>query len=326
MKKGILILAAFLAAFCLNAQESTSSYNVLKFPVSAHIAALGGDNISLVEDTPAAGWANPALYTGVSDNSLGVNFMTYAAGSKWLGAQYVKAFGERHTGAVSMQYMGYGSMDETDAAGNSMGTFSPKDIVLNVGYGYLLSDRWAGGAALKTVYSKYADFSALAIAVDLGLNYYDEDRDLSLSAVAENIGVQLKSFDDGPAPKIPFGLQLGFTKGMNHAPVRFSLTMIDVTRWKTSDYFTGDDGELKFTRKLLNHFVVGVDVMPADFLYLSAGYNFRRAYELKAAGSGHAAGLSFGGGVSVKRFKAGVSYARYHLAASSLMFDLSFSL
>lgn len=325
MKKSLLILTAFWMALGLKAQESTSAYNVLKFPASAHVTALGGENISLVEDAPAAGWANPALYSGVSDRSLGLNFMTYAGGSKWLGAQFVKAFGDRHTGAASVQYMGYGSMDETDEAGNVLGSFSPKDIVLNVGYSYLFSDRWAGGAALKGIYSKYADFSAFAVAVDLGLNYYDEDADFSLSTVVQNVGTQLKSFDDRAA-HLPFGLQIGFTKGMNHAPVRFSLTMTDITRWKSSYYFNPDGGSVGFSKKLLNHFVVGVDILPTSYIYLSAGYNFRRAYELKAAGSGHGAGLTFGGGFDVKRFKAGVSYAKYHLSMSSLMFNVAYSL
>ncbi len=326
MKKVIFLLTLLLPLLRGYAQESSSTYNVLKFPTSAHVAALGGENVSLVEDVPTAGWGNPALYSGVSHNSLGLDFMTYAASSKWLGAQYVRAFGERHTGAVAMQYMGYGKMDETDASGNKMGTFSPKDILLNVGYSYLFSSRWAGGAAFKGVYSKYADYSAFAIAVDLGLNYYDEEKDFSVSAVLQNIGTQLKAFDEGKAAHLPFGLQIGFTKGMMHAPIRFSCTMVDVTRWKSSYYFKGDEEKLKFTNKLLNHFVVGVDVLPTSYLYLSAGYNFRRAYELKAAGSGKGAGLTFGGGISLKGFKAGISYARYHLSASSLMFNVAYSL
>lgn len=83
--------------------------------------------------------------------------------------------------------------------------------------------------------------------------------------------------------------------------------------------------ELKSLQKLLNHVVVGVDVFPIDALYLSAGYNFRRAYELKAAGSGKGAGLSVGGGVQLSRFRAGIAWARYHLAASSLHFDVAYT-
>lgn len=325
MKKSLSLIYLCFACLLAAAQESGSSFAVLKLPASVHVAALGGENISLVEDAPSSGWNNPALYSNVSDCTLGLNFMTYAGGSKLMGAQFVKAFGERHTGAVSLQYMDFGSMDETDAAGNVLGSFSAKDMVIGVSYSYLLSERWTGGATLKTVYSKYAEYSSVALAVDLGLNYYDAEADLSFSATMQHLGVQLKHFD-GYAEKLPFGMQAGLTKGLAHLPVRISLTMTDLTRWKSSYYYSGDDDKISFGKLLMNHFVVGLDIEPADFLYLSAGYNFRRANELKAAGSSHGAGLSFGGGVRLRRFSAGISYAKYHVAASSLMFNASYSL
>ena len=37
------------------------------------------------------------------------------------------------------------------------------------------------------------------------------------------------------------------------------------------------------------------------------------------------AGLSFGAGIDLKGFKFGLSYARYHLAASSIMGSLAYS-
>ena len=325
MKKALFLILTALFVQQLQAQESNYSQTVLKHPLSSHTAALGGENISVVEDTPWAGWANPALYAGVSNHSLGLDLMTYANGGIWAGAQFVKAFGERHTGAVTAQMMSYGSVDETDAAGNVLGDFTPKDMVIGAGYSYLLSERWAGGANLNFIYSKYAEYSAFAVAVDLGVNYYNEDTDFSLSAALKNIGAPLKSFDDR-TERLPFNMQIGFTKGMSHAPVRFSLTMSDLTHWKSSDFYTPKDEKLSFGKKLMNHFVVGIDVLPTDYLYLSAGYNFRRAYELKAAGSSHGAGLTFGGGLSLSRFKLGVSYAKYHISTSSLMFNVGYAL
>ena len=40
-----------------------------------------------------------------------------------------------------------------------------------------------GGIELKGIYSSYADYSAFALATDLGINYYNPDRDLSLLGV-----------------------------------------------------------------------------------------------------------------------------------------------
>lgn len=324
------LLLAVLPATAL-AQEYASAFNTLRLPASSHAAALGGQNVTLIEDEPTTGWYNPALYANVSDLSAGLNFMTYAAGSTWMGAHFVKAFGERHTMAVGAQYMNYGKMDETDEAGNTLGQFSAKDIVIGAGYSYLLSDRWTGGANLKMMVSNLADYTALAAAIDVGVNYYDDENDLSVSASLQNIGTQLKAYHDGQRTHLPFTLALGFSKGMAHLPVRFHVTMTDVTRWKSSYYVLPENNDkdksdkVGFGKIALNHFVLGLDILPTDYLYLSVGYNFRRAYELKASGSSHLAGLSAGAGVNVKHFKFGVSYAKYHQASNSIMANVGYA-
>ena len=324
MKRTVLAILLGLVLLAARAQDASQAFLALKLPVSAHVGALGGENVSLVEDAPWAGWSNPSLYAGVSDKSLGLSYMSYASGSSWLGAQYVMAFGERHTAAFAAQYMGYGSMDETDEAGNVLGQFSPKDIVFSGAYSYLLSDAWAGGASLKLITSNYGHYKAIALAVDLGINYLDEEKDFSLGLTLRNVGAQLKSFD-GHTERVPFNLQVGFTKGMNHLPVRISVTMTDLTRWKQSDYALSDGEKVSFGKRLLNHFVVGLYILPTESIYLSVGYNFRRAYELKAAGSGHGAGITAGAGLNLKKFKFGATYARYHKSTSALMFNAGYS-
>ena len=118
---------------------------------------------------------------------------------------------------------------------------------------------------------------------------------------------------------------------MAHLPVRFHVTMTDVTRWKSSYYVLPENKDkdksdkVGFGKIALNHFVLGLDILPADYLYLSVGYNFRRAYELKASGSSHLAGLSAGAGVNVKHFKFGVSYAKYHQASNSIMANVGYA-
>ena len=326
MKIRLYVLFLYLLPFAMQAQEYSSSFNVLRMPASTHVAGVGGQNVSLIEDCASAGWANHSLYANVTDRSLGLIFMTYTGGSSLMGAHFVKALGERHTLAAGAQYMNYGSMDETNETGAVIGSFSAKDMVLGVGYSYLLSDRWSGGANLKLVYSKLAEFSSLAAAVDVGVNYYDEDRDMSLYAVLQNVGTQLKAYDDGLHSHLPFVLAIGLTKGMAHLPVRFHVTMTDVTRWK-SEYYAlpeKEDVKISFSKKLLIHFVLGVEVMPIENMYLSLGYNFRRANELKAAGSSGLAGFSAGGGMHIKHFNFGISYAKYHKASNSLMFQAGY--
>lgn len=324
MKK-ILILTLYTLFCTLSfAQESGTTMGVMTLPTSAHVAAMGGDNISTTDGQPSIVLHNPALLANVDDNCLGLQFMTYAEGTTWMGADFAKAFGDRHTGAAFMHYQGYGSMTETDAQGNVIGNFSPKDMLFGVGYSYLLSDYWSGGANFKMAHSSIAEYTSFAIGIDLGLNYYDPEEALSVSVVMRNIGAQVKKFDY-VTERMPFSLQAGFTKGLDHLPVEFNVTLVDLTRWKKDDFYCADEKGMKFTRLALNHVVFGLDVKPTDYLYLALGYNFRRGYELKAAGSSHMAGLSVGGGLNLRKFKLGLTWAKYHQSTSSIMGNIAYS-
>ncbi len=319
-KKIVLTLYIPLAA-ASRAQESNSVFNFLETPVSAHATALGGHNVSLIEDDASLVFGNPALLSSVSDNTLGLNYMTYLQGCNVGSAAFVKIVGERSTAGITAQYAHYGTMDETTPDNVTVGSFSAMDMALGGMYAYDLSDRWAGGVTGKFIYSKYGDFSSVALAADLGVNYYDEDADFSFSAVARNLGGQVKSFGD-THEKLPFSLQAGFTKGFEHAPFRVSVTLTDLTRWD-KDYYSASGKEVSAGKVFMNHLAAGVDFLPTGRIYLSLGYDFRKANEMKAAGSSRAAGLSAGGGILLSRFGFGLAYAQYHLSAPSFVFNAS---
>ena len=80
------------------------------------MVGLGGKNISLVQDEIHTAAANPALLSNISDKSVGVNFMSYMQGCKAGGAAYAQTAGSRGTWGVYAQFVGYGSMKETDLA------------------------------------------------------------------------------------------------------------------------------------------------------------------------------------------------------------------
>lgn len=323
-KSSILAIALMTSASLrLQAQEGGSVFSFLNLPTSAHVVGLGGRNISVTDDDISMGFHNPALLAGVSDKTVGLNYFTYMRGSNAGSASYAQAHGERGTWGVSAQFVGYGSMTETTASGEVLGDMNALDMALGGTYCYLLGGNWAGGVTGKFIYSHYGEFTSCALAVDLGLNYYKEESDFSFSAVARQVGGQLKAFGDHHE-RLPFGLEMGITKGLGHAPIRFSLTMCDLTRWK-SDYYYSAGKKTSAGRIFTNHFCVGVDILPTSFLHISAGYDFRRAYEMKAAGSSHGAGLSVGAGVSVRRFNISLAYAKYHVDASTFSMSLAYS-
>ena len=78
------------------------------------------------------------------------------------------------------------------------------------------------------------------------------------------------------------------------------------------------------------HFAIGADVLLGQSIYVAAGYNFRRASEMKISdaegSSAHGAGLSLGAGLTLERFKLHVAYAKYHVSASSILINISYAL
>ncbi len=297
-----------------HAQESQEVYSFLRLPVSAHVAALGGDNITLSDDDPTLIFHNPALINGVSDKSLNLNFMTYMEGVKTASASFVKAYKERATWGVAAQYMDYGSMKETSVSNTETGDFSARDIALAGTFAYMLSNRISGGITARFISSHIASYSSAAVAIDLGINYMDEERGWSLSAVAKNLGGQIKAYDED-FERIPIDLQLGVSKRLIGSPLRLSATLSRLNNW--------DQG-------LVKHLAVGADLLLGNNIYVAAGYNFRRSSEMKVSDndgdSNHGAGFSIGAGLQLERFKLQAAYAKYHVSAYSLLINVSYSL
>ena len=300
--------------FTVSAQESQTTYNFLRLPVSAHVSALGGENITLPDDDATLIFHNPSLINFVSDKTINLNYMTYMEGAKTASAAFVKAAGERASWGVMAQYMDYGTFKQTTADGQQLGTFSARDIAVGGTFAYALTNLLSGGVTAKFITSYIAGYHALAVAVDLGLNYFDEDHDLSFSAVARNLGGQVKAYDDH-FERIPLDLQIGATKRIGQSPFRLSATLSRLNDWSEG-----------FGR----HIAVGADVLLGRNIYIAAGYNFRQADQMKISdndgSSSHGAGFSAGAGLQLERFKLHVAYGKYHVSASSILINLSYAL
>ena len=314
MKKNVILAFFVLFSYEIRAQESEPVYNFLRLPVSAHAAALGGDNITIDDDDPTMVFHNPALVSNVTDRSLNLNYMTYMEGVKVASASFVKALRNRATWAVEAQYVDYGSMKQTTAENEVIGKVSAKDIAVGGTFTYALSNKIAGGVTAKFVSSSLAGFNSIGMAVDLGLNYLNPELGLSVSAVARNLGGQLKAYEDD-FEKLPFDLQLGVSKRLGQSPLRFSVTMTRLHDW--------DD-------KFVNHLVFGAEAFLADNIWIGGGLNPRRSDEMKISDgeteSSHGAGLSFGGGLQLERFKLQLAYGKYHVSASSLIINITYTL
>ena len=315
MKKALFVFLMMLGISSLHAQnESQTEYNFLRLPVSAHAAALGGDNITVIENDEALIFHNPALLTSVNDKTINLNYMNYMSGANMASASFNRIVKERASWAVSAQYVNYGKMKEVDENNVQTGEFSAKDLSFAGYFSYMLTNRLTGGISARLITSYLGSYNSIGFGVDLGLNYYDSDHEWSLALVLKNLGGQLKAYHDN-FERMPFDIQMGVTKRFTGTPFRLHATLVDLNHL---DY------------KFLNHVVVGADVLLTESIWIGGGYNFRRADEMKITTtngrSSHGAGLSCGAGLNLERFKLNLAYGKYHVSSSSLVLNVAYEL
>ena len=325
-----LLLAGTVAA---NGEETTNAYQFLNITPSTHVYGLGGHNITIIDDDINLVEQNPALLGPEIDHQVGLNYMKYIGSTNFMGGRYGQGLTEHSAIAVGVQYYGYGEFIGTDAEGVQTGTFNASDINFNVTYSHDITDNLRGGITLKYLYSKYEEYSAGAITADLGINYYNPESELSLSLVLKNLGGQVKKFNDR-TDNVPWDVQVGISKMLKSAPVRFSLTAWNLRYWHLPFYKIADKNnpnselvkEDKFGSNLLRHLVFGVEVLPTDKIYIGLGYNHKVRTDMSTYQRNFVSGFSLGAGLRVRAFGFGVALAQPHTGATTFMFNLTTSI
>lgn len=315
--KALLLLLVILVQGSSGSAQTlggSSLFNFLKSPATPQLSALGGIHISSSGNDVGMAFNNPSLLRENMNEQVNLAFSSFA------GIKQLQTFGswyhqssETSFGA-GLNYFSYGSLNSTDDAGNILGEFKPRDMVLQVAAARQYSDRIHYGATLKFIQSNYGIYRSNAIAFDAGIHYADSTG-WQLSLVLKNMGAQLKAYAGTEKDDLPFDIQFGVSRQLNKAPIRLSLTAHHLQRFDmlyNDTAFNNQNGienSDSFLDKSLNHLVVGVQIFPSKNLELSAGYNFLRRSELRIAnGSNGLAGFSVGAGLLFKKFN--FRYAR----------------
>lgn len=324
----MLAVAALVAFNVMLAQDGSTAYNFLNVTSSARLYGLGGVNITTVDDDLSTTDQNPGLLGSEMDNQVIVDYMRYLGDSNFAGIRYGHSVGEYGAWSAAIRYFGYGSIKGMDEMGNPIGDFSPKDVSFSATYAHDITGTLRGGATVKFLYSGYEQYSAFAIATDLGVNYYDEDRDLSLSFVVANLGGQVKRFHER-YDRLPVDIRLGWSQSFGTLPVRFSVTAWNLTKWHLPYYETGDgttdgDPELKdsFKSNLFRHLIFAADFVPSEKFYVSLGYNYKVRTDMSTYKRSFLSGFSLGAGLNVNKFSLGLAFAQPHSGATTLMVNL----
>lgn len=327
----LILLLCVPSAMGLRAQQST--YSCLEVPYSSHAFALGGygAGIAVIDDDVTLAGENPGLLGGEVGTQISANYMHYLGDSNFAGIHFGMGYGEHSAWACGIQYLGYGSVTGTLPDGTITGDFAMHDIMLNGIYAYDITERLRGGINIKMVVSSYEHYSALAMAADVGVNYYDDEADLSLSAVLKNMGGQIKRFDRDYV-RVPFDIQLGWMQRIGESQFRIGASAHHLTKWKLPYYKHQSNGstevEIKdsFADNLFRHLTFSLQYTPSDRFYLALGYNHKMRTDMNTYQRNFLSGFSAGLGIQVKDFMIDVSYAQPHKGGSSVMLNIGMNL
>ncbi len=288
IKKIVISIFFFIATESLaQTLGGNAVYNFLSQPGSAQVAALGGINISNQSNDVSMSLGNPALLRKSMHQQIATSFNGFLAGISNYSA-VASYFQERHqiNWGIGLQYLHYGNITQTDAAGNVLGTFKPNDFALQ----FLLSKQYNNyfyiGAAAKFIQSNYGIYRSSGIAMDIGLTYTDTVNQIQASVAIKNMGTQLSTYGGAAKEELPFDLQAGISKRLANAPIQFSLTAHNLHRLNilyNDTAFNASEGDLRtagFLQKTFAHLILATQFYLNEKVEISLGYNFLRRQDL----------------------------------------------
>lgn len=326
-----LFIVCILCVQSLSAQVlgGKSVFPFLDLPAAPQLTAIGGMSVSQQTQDISPATLNPALLRPSMHGNLQANYTGYVADVRYGHVMFgYHAGGLQTTFAGSVQYVNYGSMAQTDAAGNVQGSFTPRDIAWQLTASRRYLERWYYGVTLKFIHSRYQPYSSTGIAADAGIAYQDTSRRLQIGLAARNMGAQLRTYVTGNREPLPFDLQVGVSKRLQHLPLQLSATIHHLYQFDiryadpaledgtviSNGDTTGAGG--KTFDKLFRHFVLAAQYEVGRYVELTLSYNHLRRQELAWSGQQGLSGFSTGVGVITRKLQLRYARAWYQRAAA----------
>lgn len=330
----LIILQAIIFPRAFGQIGGESTYDFLTLTNSARMAALGGNQIAINDSVDLnVSYNNPSLLRPEMKNMLALNYVDYFAGVNYGYAAYSFSTPLPGNFAVGMHYINYGKFIEALPNGEKTGaTFNAAEYALNIIWSHEYN-RFTYGINLKPILSSFESYQSIGFAADLGLSYFSKNRQTVAALVARNIGTQITTYYDGAEREsIPFDLQFGVSKRLQHAPIRLAATLQHLQKWDLAKPIEDNSGtttvlkEENFTKKFMRHMVLGVEILPSPNFTIRAGYNHQIRQELRLDEKMSTVGFSWGFGFRISRFHINYGSARYHLAGASNIISVALNL
>lgn len=320
------LLMVFLGINAYAQIGGSGIYPFLNVPIAPRVAGAAGATIANTDDDANFGLINPAL---IQQNLHGHMSMSLAPmkGDVLFGeAVYSHSFEKVGSFLVGIKYVDYGDFLTTNTQAQVIGGFTAADYAFQAGYGYALDSNWQFGAAVKLLNSTYESYISWGLATDISAMYLIPKKRIAMTLMLRNLGTQLSTFDGNREP-LPLDLRFGISTKFEHVPLRLNLMLDQLQKFDLSyndpnkvvrDPITGEVRieETSTVNKILRHITLAGEISGKN-INAQLGYSFRRANEMDVPTVRSSAGLTFGFGIRISKFR--INYANTNMNVAGRM-------
>ena len=341
-KVSLLVICLFAFTISAFAQMGGKSvFPLLDESPSARVTALGGLFISVLDDDASLALQNPSLINPMMHNHLTLNYTDYAYDLQEGYTGYVRNFDKiKTTFNGGIQFLNYGDFTMSDPYGNVTGSFKGSEYAITLGAGRTYAKRFHYGISGTYLTSKLESYSANGMALTFAGAYNDSAQGFTATVLFKNVGTQFKSYVSNDNEPLPFDIQAGISKRIEHTPFLFSLALHDLYTWDMRyddpnqtdqssiviDSTQSTQSKSYFADNLFLHTVFGVEIYFGKAFRVNVGYNHQRRQELAFENKKGMAGFSFGADLTIKQFTASYGRAIYDIAGGVNHFTLAINL
>ena len=355
MIRHIALFISLLAWSVGHAQEAAqSSWAHLSQGGSARLVGLGWDALAHPGDVGFSAF-NPALLQREHRGELSLSSQSSLGGFRTSSLSYGLSLGHKADEAlnalltrdaqrgwrlggapkwafaIGADYGTTGALEERDAAGELIGTFTAGYVSPRVAS----SAHWkslTAGIGGKWSMMTYGPYTAQALALDAGLLWTADSGRSTIGLVLRNAGRSFEYFAGSPEA-LPLDVQVLISQKLRHAPFRWNLTYSHLETWDlrytdpqliTKDPLSGviTLGQISVWNNALRHLHPSVEAQLGGRIFIQVGYNIRRQMEMRLPSRRSNPGLSFGFSFQTRKMAFQYGSAVYHVAGRLSQFTV----
>jgi hypothetical protein len=304
-------------------------YPFLNVPVAPRVAGVAGAAISNTEQDVNFAFWNPALIRKEIHGHMALNYTSLTGGINFGEVAYSHSFEKAGSFLAGVKYVDYGEMQQTNTQSQVLGTFTAGDYNFQLGYGYHLDSNWQFGVSVKLINSNYETYNSWGLASDWAAIYQIPKHRIAMTMMVRNLGSQLNNYA-GSRESMPLDIRFGISSKFKYVPLRLNLMLDQLQQFDLTyndpnsvvrDPVTGEITieQPSVFNKFMRHVTIAAD-MNAKKLNFQIGYSFRRGSEMEVPTIRSSAGLTFGLGIKISKFR--VNYANTNMNVAGRMHHL----